>query len=32
MLIGAGTVAGGAVFVFGAKWINKLNRTILLAM
>ena len=32
MLIGAGNVISGAVFVFGAKWINKLNRTVLLAM
>ena len=32
MLIGAGNVVAGAVFVFGAGWINKLNRTVLLAM
>ena len=32
MLIGAGNVISGAVFVFGATWINKLNRTVLLSM
>jgi len=32
MLIGAGNVISGAVFVFGATWINKLNRTLLLAI
>ena len=32
MLIGVGNVISGAVFVLGAAWINKLNRTILLFM
>ena len=32
MLIGAGHVVAGSVFVFGAEWINKLNRIVLLSM
>ena len=32
MLIGAGHVVAGSVFVFGATWINKLNRIVLLSM
>jgi len=32
MLIGAGHVVAGSVFVFGATWINKLNRIVLLSI
>ena len=32
MLVGAGNVVAGAVFVFGAARINKLNRIALLSM